>query len=154
MQKPEQQVMQEFPALLTPCQHTMESCPEVWRLELGIDKDCCFDVVQKLLGPAGDHLEQVNSRLKGAQVWLSGHGLCSGACPAFDSEAGPLAICVSATSGPSFDMAMECVHKLLDVVLGDFPEINNEVDAQLKKSKAHQSGCQVLRQTLALANLL
>lgn len=81
------------------------------RIEVGIDDDDHFRVVQRLIGPRGRHMQDITTESRGAKVWIVGKGSRS-----WDDSTGPLMICVGAVSAPVFDCAVGLVKDLLERV--------------------------------------
>jgi len=90
---------------------SIKGLPHFKRIEVGIDDDEHFRVVQRLIGPRGKHMQDITNESRGAKVWIIGKGSRS-----WDDSVGPLMICVGATSGPVFDCAVGLVKDLLDRV--------------------------------------
>jgi len=84
------------------------------RIEVGIEDDKEFRVVQRLIGPRGKHMQDIVMQCKGAKVWIIGRGSRS-----WEDSVGPLVVCVGATSRPAFDDATSLVRDLLDRVHED-----------------------------------
>lgn len=84
------------------------------RIEVGIEDDRDFRVVQRLIGPRGKHMQDITQQCKGAKVWIIGRGSRS-----WEDSVGPLVVCVGATSRPAFDSAAGLVRELLDRVHED-----------------------------------
>lgn len=78
------------------------------RIEVGIEDDSKFRVVQKLIGPRGKHMQDIVNKSKGAKVWIIGRGSRS-----WEDNVGPLMVCVGATTSAVFDSAVACVQDLL-----------------------------------------
>lgn len=78
------------------------------RIEVGIEDDREFRVVQKLIGPKGKHMQDIVTTSKGAKVWIIGRGSRS-----WEDDVGPLTVCVGASAITVFDAAVECVQALL-----------------------------------------
>jgi len=78
------------------------------RIEVGIEDDSEFRVVQKLIGPRGKHMQDIANKFKGAKVWIIGRGSRS-----WEDNDGPLMICVGASYSAAFDSAVACVQALL-----------------------------------------
>lgn len=86
------------------------------RFEVGIHADCGFQVAKRIIGTAGANMKHIVSASMGAKVWVT---LRDSPLPEgghWEESMGPLLICVSAMSGPSFDIAKELVQELLDTV--------------------------------------
>lgn len=78
------------------------------RIEVGIEDDRYFRVVQRLIGPRGKHLQDIVTECKGAKIWIIGRGSRS-----WEDDEGPLRISVGAASRPAFDNAVRLVEELL-----------------------------------------
>jgi len=78
------------------------------RIEVGIEDDRDFRVVQRLIGPRGKHMQDITTQCKGAKVWIIGRGSRS-----WEDSVGPLVVCVGATSRPAFEAAAGLVRELL-----------------------------------------
>jgi len=78
------------------------------RIEVGIEDNRDFRVVQRLIGPKGKHMSDITSQAKGAKVWIIGRGSRS-----WEDDEGPLVVCVGATSKLTLDTALGAIHDLL-----------------------------------------
>jgi len=78
------------------------------RIEVGIDDDRDFRVVQRLIGPKGKHMSDITYSAKGAKVWIIGRGSRS-----WEDDEGPLVVCVGATSKATLDSALGAINDLL-----------------------------------------
>lgn len=78
------------------------------RIEVGIEDDADFRVVQRLIGPRGKFMKDIVKESKGAKVWVIGRGSSS-----WEDNVGPLQICVGAVSSAIFDSAVSLVQDLL-----------------------------------------
>lgn len=101
------------------------------KFPVGIEEDRSFRVVQRLLGPRGTNLRLITAESMGAKVWLCGRGSCLPENPETEDLVqrvlmGPLTLCVSAASGPSFGLAVELVQTLLDAVRAEHSEFLQE----------------------------
>mmetsp|Transcript_30868 Transcript_30868/g.70164 ORF Transcript_30868/g.70164 Transcript_30868/m.70164 type:complete len:318 (-) Transcript_30868:59-1012(-) len=84
------------------------------RIEVGIEDDRDFRVVQRLIGPRGKHMQDITVQCKGAKVWIIGRGSRS-----WEDSVGPLVVCVGAASRQAFEVATGLVRELLDRVRED-----------------------------------
>jgi len=84
------------------------------RIEVGIEDDRDFRVVQRLIGPRGKHMQDITVQCKGSKVWIIGRGSRS-----WEDSVGPLVVCVGATSRSAFDSATGLVRELLQRVHDD-----------------------------------
>lgn len=73
-------------------------------------------VLERLFGPGSEFTKRVIAESVGAKVWVCGQGSCTSVCEATSGCSGPLAICVSALAGPSFDTAAMLVQERLEWV--------------------------------------
>jgi hypothetical protein len=78
------------------------------KIEVGIEDDMEFRVVQRLIGPRGKYMQDITERCRGAKVWIIGKGSRSR-----EDSVGPLMICVGATSLVEFDAAVGHINELL-----------------------------------------
>lgn len=85
--------------------------PHFKRIEVGIEDDNDFRVVQKLIGPRGKHIQDITTESQGSKVWIIGKGSRS-----WEDSVGPLTICVGATSSSGFETAVGLVNELLERV--------------------------------------
>lgn len=85
------------------------------RIEVGIEDDRDFRVVQRLIGPRGKHMQDIVMQCKGSKVWIIGRGSRS-----WEDSVGPLVVCVGATSRSTFDSAAGLVRELLEKVHEDY----------------------------------
>lgn len=85
------------------------------RIEVGIEDDDEFHIVQRLIGPRGKHMQDITNQCGGAKVWIIGRGSRS-----WEDSLGPLMICVGAGMKPSFDAAVNLIRELLDRVRVDY----------------------------------
>jgi len=85
------------------------------RIEVGIEDDREFRVVQRLIGPRGKYMQDIVTESKGAKVWIVGRGSRS-----WEDDTGPLMVCVGATSGTVFDKAVGLVNDLLNRVREEY----------------------------------
>jgi len=88
--------------------------PHFTRIEVGIEDDNEFRVVQKLIGPRGKHIQDITTESVGSKVWIIGKGSRS-----WEDAVGPLTICVGATSNSGFETAVGLVSELLERVRDD-----------------------------------
>mmetsp|Transcript_126426 Transcript_126426/g.357569 ORF Transcript_126426/g.357569 Transcript_126426/m.357569 type:complete len:294 (-) Transcript_126426:8-889(-) len=88
--------------------------PHFKRIEVGIEDDNEFRVVQKLIGPRGKHIQDITTESVGSKVWIIGKGSRS-----WEDAVGPLTICVGATSNSGFETAVGLVSELLERVRDD-----------------------------------
>jgi len=85
------------------------------RIEVGIEDDRDFRVVQRLIGPKGKHMQEVTTQAKGAKVWIIGRGSRS-----WEDDVGPLVVCVGASSRPTLDVALGLINGLLAKVREEY----------------------------------
>ena len=78
------------------------------RLEVGMEDDCDFRVVQRLIGPRGMHMKDILYQAKDAQIWITGKGTRS-----WETDTGPLRVCIRAPTENSFNIARGLVQDLL-----------------------------------------
>jgi hypothetical protein len=78
------------------------------RIEVGIEDDRDFRVVQRLIGPRGRNMQDIVTDCPGAKVWICGRGSRS-----WEDDVGPLMFCVGAPTSRAFDAAIEQVQSLL-----------------------------------------
>lgn len=78
------------------------------RVEVGIEDDRDFRVVQRLIGPRGKNMQDITYRAKGAKVWIIGRGSRS-----WEDDEGPLMVCVGAPTENAFNTAHGLVQDLL-----------------------------------------
>jgi hypothetical protein len=78
------------------------------RIQVDIDDDESFRVVQRLIGPRGKHVQDITMQCYGSKVWIIGRGSRS-----WEDDLGPLMICVGATTRPVFDSAVNLIQELL-----------------------------------------
>lgn len=81
------------------------------KIEVGIEDDLEFRVVQRLIGPRGRYMQDITERCRGAKVWIIGKGSRSR-----EDSVGPLMICVGATGLSEFDAAVGHINDLLSWV--------------------------------------
>lgn len=81
------------------------------KIEVGIEDDMEFRVVQRLIGPRGKYMQDITERCRGAKVWIIGKGSRSR-----EDSVGPLMICVGATSQVEFETAVGHINDLLSWV--------------------------------------
>jgi len=81
------------------------------RIKVGIEDDPDFRVVQRLIGPRGKNVQDIVSRCNGVKIWIIGKGSRS-----WEDDAGPLTVCVGATSATVFDVAAGLIQELLGKV--------------------------------------
>jgi len=84
------------------------------RVEVGIEDDPEFRVVQRLIGPGGKYMQDIVAKSKGAKIWIIGRGSRS-----WEDNTGPLMICVGAASSSVFNVAIKLVQELLGKVHED-----------------------------------
>jgi len=89
------------------------------RIEVGIEDDKDFRVVQRLIGPRGKNMQDIVTKSKGAKVWIIGRGSRS-----WEDNVGPLLVCVGAAASSTFDVAVGLVKELLDRVKEDHRKFN------------------------------
>lgn len=85
------------------------------RIEVGIEDDRDFRVVQRLIGPKGKHMQDITTAAKGAKVWIIGRGSRS-----WEDDVGPLVVCVGATSRSTLDTAITLINVLLTKVRDEY----------------------------------
>lgn len=88
----------------------------VRRLDVGIETDCGFGVVGRLIGTAGRNLKHIVSESGGAKVWVATRSSRLPESGKWDESLGPLVVCVCAMSGPSLETAMGLIRELLATV--------------------------------------
>jgi len=81
------------------------------RIKVGIEDDPDFRVVQRLIGPRGKNVQDIVSRCNGVKIWIIGKGSRS-----WEDDAGPLTVCVGATSATVYDFATGLIQELLGKV--------------------------------------
>lgn len=89
------------------------------RIKVGIEDDPEFRVVQRLIGPRGKNVQDIVSRCNGAKIWIIGKGSRS-----WEDDAGPLTVCVGATTAPVFDYALGLIQDLLGKVRDDYAKFS------------------------------
>jgi len=89
--------------------------PHFRKINVGIDDDSRFRVVQRLIGPHGRNMQEITGKAKGAKIWIIGRGSRS-----WEDNTGPLVICVGATMLADFEAAMAQVRELLDRVTEEY----------------------------------
>lgn len=82
--------------------------PHFHRIEVGIEDDPHFRVVQRLIGPKGKHMQDIVNESPGAKVWIIGRGSRS-----WEDDVGPLMICVGAPTSSVFESAVRLAEDLL-----------------------------------------
>jgi len=82
--------------------------PYFHRIEVGVEDDPHFRVVQRLIGPKGKHMQDIVNESPGAKVWIIGRGSRS-----WEDDVGPLMICVGAPTSSVFDSAVSLAEDLL-----------------------------------------
>mmetsp|Transcript_43223 Transcript_43223/g.113727 ORF Transcript_43223/g.113727 Transcript_43223/m.113727 type:complete len:307 (-) Transcript_43223:368-1288(-) len=85
--------------------------PNFQRIDVGIEDDQKFRVVQRLIGPRGKHMRDIVTMSGGAKLWITGRGSRS-----WEDDEGPLRLSVGATSRSVFDNALRLVEELLTKV--------------------------------------
>jgi hypothetical protein len=85
--------------------------PHFRRIEVGIEDDRDFRIVQRLIGPRGKYMQDISVESGGAKVWIIGRGSRS-----WEDDVSPLMVCVGATSSAMFDCAVGLVNDLLESV--------------------------------------
>merc|ERR1712032_904348 len=94
----------------------------VRRMDVGIETDCGFGVVGRLIGTAGKNLKQIVSESGGAKVWVATRSSRLPESGKWDESLGPLVVCVCAMSGPSLEIAMGLIRELLATVRKEHEE--------------------------------
>lgn len=84
------------------------------RIDVGVEDDNDFRVVQRLIGPRGKHMQEITMQCKGAKVWIIGRGSRS-----WEDSLGPLMICVGATTKSIFESAVALIQELLGRIKDD-----------------------------------
>jgi hypothetical protein len=85
--------------------------PHFRKIEVGIEDDSDFRVVQRLIGPRGKYVQDITEKCRGSKVWIIGKGSRS-----WEDSAGPLVVCVGATTGNEFENAVGLINELLERV--------------------------------------
>mmetsp|Transcript_96280 Transcript_96280/g.272151 ORF Transcript_96280/g.272151 Transcript_96280/m.272151 type:complete len:463 (-) Transcript_96280:390-1778(-) len=110
------------------------------RFELGIEDDCGasgFHARRRLIGPGGEVMKRIAAESKGARVWVSGGNPCPSEYREPKDCMGPLMVCVSAISGPSFEIAVGLVQELLERVRAEHKRHQLRRDSG---NKRHEEG--------------
>lgn len=84
------------------------------KIEVGIEDEPNFRVVQRLIGPKGRNMQDILTKARGAKIWIIGRGSRS-----WEDDIGPLVVCVGAASSSAFETAVRLVKELLDRVHED-----------------------------------
>lgn len=85
--------------------------PHFRKIEVGIEDDSDFRVVQRLIGPRGKYVQDITEKCRGSKVWIIGKGSRS-----WEDSVGPLVVCVGATTGNEFENAVGLINELLERV--------------------------------------
>uniref|UniRef100_A0A7S2I7B5 KHDC4/BBP-like KH-domain type I domain-containing protein n=1 Tax=Zooxanthella nutricula TaxID=1333877 RepID=A0A7S2I7B5_9DINO len=93
------------------------------KIDVGIQDDPNFRVVQRLIGPKGKHMQDILSKARGAKIWIIGRGSRS-----WEDDVGPLVVCVGASSTYAFDTAVGHVQNLLTRVREDHRKFQTRAD--------------------------
>lgn len=96
------------PAARPGYQGSSKGLPFFRKIEVGIEDDMEFRVVQRLIGPRGKYMQDITEKCRGAKVWIIGRGSRSR-----EDSVGPLMICVGATSLVEFEAAVGHINELL-----------------------------------------
>merc|ERR1712032_837407 len=107
----------------------------VRRVDVGIETDCGFGVVGRLIGTAGRNLKQIVSESGGAKVWVATRSSRLPESGKWDESLGPLVVCVCAMSGPSLEIAMGLIRELLAAVRKEHDEFLQGKAIQTQKLK-------------------
>lgn len=86
------------------------------KIDVGVTDDPHFRIVQRLIGPRGQHVQDIVYQANGAaKIWIVGRGSRS-----WEDDFGPLTVCVGASDSTSFEIAVELVQELLVRVREDY----------------------------------
>lgn len=144
-------------ALLAPCppiQQAMQTCSDrrlitkrkniTHKIEVGIEADCGFHVVRRLMGSTGSNIKRIVNESKGAKVWFCCQDAKLPDGAEWVESMGPLMICVSAMSGSSFEVAVELVKELLHTIRREHYDFCREGLANPMSTYRHQQCAIVL----------
>lgn len=133
---PAQQVMHVHPGKM--CKTKCRAITQ--KFDVGIDVDRGFNVLRRLFGTAGANIKRIVAESMGAKVWVCCGDSCVSDSGDWVESMGPLMICVSAMSGPSFDIAVQQVNELLETVRREHNEFRRDGPAKrVAKGSSHQN---------------